>query len=120
MATAFVGVMLFIWTTITTRASMYVFSVFYGLAVSANQSTYVPSLASLTQDPQKMGIRFGMIETLCAFSTLAGPPTAGAIIDRTGSYALAQIWGGSVMLAAALTLAASRVSITGWKWKVLI
>ena len=63
---------------------MYIFSVVYGIAVSANQSTYVPSLASLTEDPQKMGIRFGMVETLCAFSVLAGPPTAGAIIDRSG------------------------------------
>ncbi|TWU78566.1 hypothetical protein ED733_003558 [Metarhizium rileyi] len=119
MATAFVGVMLFVWTTVTTRTSMYVFSVFYGLAISASQSTYVPSLASLTLDPQKMGIRFGMVETLCAFSTLAGPPTAGAIIDRTGSYTYAQIWGGSVMLSAALVLAAVRFSLTGWKWKFL-
>lgn len=112
--------MLFIWTAVKTRASMYAFSVFYGLATSANQATYVPSLASLTTDPQKMGIRFGMIETLCAFSALAGPPTAGAIIDREGGAFLgAQIWGGSVMLAAALILAATRVSVTGWRWQVI-
>lgn len=120
LATTFIAVMLFIWTTVTTRMGMYVFSAFYGVAVSANQATYVPSLASLTRDPQKMGIRFGMIETLCAFSALGGPPTAGAIIDLSGGqYAQAQIWGGSVMIAAALTFAAARISVTGWKWKVL-
>ncbi|KAG6153167.1 hypothetical protein E4U37_003171 [Claviceps purpurea] len=120
LATGLIGTMLFIWTVVKTRASMYAFSVFYGLATSANQATYVPSLASLTTDPQKMGIRFGMIETLCAFSALAGPPTAGAIIDREGgAYVGAQIWGGSVMLAAALVLAATRISVTGWRWKVL-
>lgn len=120
-ATAFVGIMLFLWTTVTTRTSMYIFSAFYGVAVSANQATYVPSLASLTSDPQKMGIRFGMVETLCAFSSLAGPPTAGAIIDRSkGDYTAAQIWGGSVMVAAAIILAAARIRVTGWTWKGLV
>ncbi|KAG5927137.1 hypothetical protein E4U42_002548 [Claviceps africana] len=121
LATGLIGSMLFIWTAVHSRASMYAFSVFYGLATSASQATYVPSLASLTTDPQKMGIRFGMIETLCAFSTLAGPPTAGFIIDQSGGrYLGAQIWGGSVMLAAATFLAATRISVTGWKWKVLL
>lgn len=121
IATGSIGAMLFIWTAVNTRASMYAFSIFFGVVVSANQATYVPSLASLTTDPQKMGIRFGMIETLCAFSALAGPPTAGVIIDRyEGKYLGAQIWGGSVMLAAAFALAAARVSVTGLKWKVLL
>ncbi|KAG6040921.1 hypothetical protein E4U41_006642 [Claviceps citrina] len=121
IATGLVGVMLFVWTSVNSRESMYAFSIFYGMAVSANQATYVPSLASLTTDPQKMGIRFGMIETLCAFSVVAGPPTAGAIIDgHGGRYFWAQIWGGSVMLAAAVALATTRISVTGWKWKVVL
>ncbi|OAA51964.1 Major facilitator superfamily domain, general substrate transporter [Metarhizium rileyi] len=121
MATASVGIMLFAWTGITTRTSMYIFSAFFGVAVSSNQGTFVPSLASLTKDPQKMGTRFGMVETLCSFATLAGPPTAGALIDRSGGqYVSAQIWGGSIMIAAALTVVASRIAATGWKWKVMI
>ncbi|KAG5984537.1 hypothetical protein E4U55_004320 [Claviceps digitariae] len=121
IVTGLIGTMLFVWTAVNTRTSMYVFSIFYGVAVSASQSTYVPSLASLTTDPQKMGIRFGMIETLCAFSALAGPPTAGFIIDRDGGrFFGAQIWGGSIMLAAAIMLAATRISVTGWKWKALL
>ncbi|KAK2589733.1 hypothetical protein QQS21_012590 [Conoideocrella luteorostrata] len=121
MAIAFVGTMLYGWIGITTRTSMYIFSALFGAAVSTNQATFVPSLASLTQDPQKMGIRFGMVETLCSFATLAGPPTAGAILDRSGGeYFSAQIWGGSIMMAGALTIAAARVSATGWKWNIMI
>ncbi|OAQ63428.1 major facilitator superfamily transporter [Pochonia chlamydosporia 170] len=85
MATAFVGITLFAWIGITTRTSMYIFSAFVGIAISSNQGTFVPALASLTKDPKKMGIRFGMVETLCSFAALAGPPTAGAIIDRSGA-----------------------------------
>ncbi|KAK9439454.1 Major facilitator superfamily domain, general substrate transporter [Metarhizium brunneum] len=121
VATAFVGIMLFAWVGISTRTSMYVFSACFGVAIGTNQGIFVPSLASLTKDPQKMGIRFGMVETLCSFATLAGPPTAGAIIDRSGGeYVSAQIWGGSVMLAASLIVVASRIAATGWKWKVTI
>lgn len=81
----------------------------------------MPALTSLTKDPKKMGIRFGMVETLCSFAALAGPPTAGAIIDRSGGeYMAAQIWGGSVMMAGAITLMASRISATGWKWRAMI
>ncbi|KAG8421794.1 hypothetical protein J3458_003637 [Metarhizium acridum] len=107
-ATAFVGIMLFAWVAISTRTSMYIFSACFGVAIGANQGIFVPSVASLTKDPQKMGIRFGMVETLCSFATLAGPPTAGAIIDRSaGEYVSAQIWGGSVMVAASLIVVAS-------------
>ncbi|KAM4056084.1 major facilitator superfamily protein [Hirsutella rhossiliensis] len=109
------------WMGVATRTTMYVYSVMFGVAVSANQGTFVAALASLTEDPRKMGIRFGMVETVCSFATLAGPPTAGAIIDRSGGeYRLAQVWGGVVLAAAALTFAASRVAATGWRWRVKI
>lgn len=104
-----------------TRTGMYLFSACFGIAISANQATFVPSLASLTDNPQKMGIRFGMVETISSFATLAGPPTAGAIIDRCGGdYYWAQIWGGSVMMGAAILVLCSRVAATGWKLKVMI
>ncbi|POR35042.1 Riboflavin transporter MCH5 [Tolypocladium paradoxum] len=120
-ATVFLSAIFYSWIGVTTRTGMYVFSAFFGVAVSANQGTFVASLASLTRDPSKMGIRFGMVETMCSFATLAGAPTAGAIIDRSGGeYLWAQVWGGTVVAAAALTFAASRVAATGWKWTVKI
>jgi MFS transporter, MCT family, solute carrier family 16 (monocarboxylic acid transporters), member 3 len=113
------GIMIFGWIGVTTRTGMYVFSVFFGLANGACQGVFVGALASLTSDPQKMGTRFGMVATLAGFATLAGPPTAGAIIDRCGgNYLWAQIWGGTVMILAALTVAAARWWETGTRLKV--
>lgn len=115
-ATLAVSVMIYSWIGVTTRTGMYVFSAFYGFAVGTNQGTFVASLTSLTKDPQKMGIRFGMVETLCSLATVAGAPTAGAIIDHNdGDYFWAQIWGGTVMAAAAVIFVACRISVTGWR-----
>lgn len=102
------------------RTGIYAYSIMYGVVVSANQGTFFAALASLTKDPSKMGTRFGMVETLGSFAALAGPPTAGAIIDRSGSYLGTQLWGGTVLAAAALTFVASRVAVIGWFWKVKI
>ncbi|KAK0758610.1 hypothetical protein N5P37_009009 [Trichoderma harzianum] len=120
-ATFVVSIMLYSWIGVTTRTGMYVFSVVYGLSIGANQGTFVASLTSLTKDPQKMGIRFGMVETLCSLATVAGAPTAGAIIDHNnGDFFWAQIWGGTVMAAAAVIFVACRISVTGWRFKVKV
>ncbi|KAK5993252.1 MFS-type transporter [Cladobotryum mycophilum] len=121
VATAVISGLLYSWIGVTTRTGMYIFSVFYGLSIGANQGTFVAGLASLNKDPRKMGIRFGMIESLSALATLAGAPTAGAIIDHTGGkYFWAQIWGGTVMAIAFVIFLACRMVSTGWKWRVKI
>ncbi|CAI6100354.1 hypothetical protein V2G26_008282 [Clonostachys chloroleuca] len=114
----YLGTITYVWMTIQTRAAMYIFSVFYGLAVGATQGVYVGALASLTSDPQKMGTRFGMVSTLSGFATLAGPPTVGAIIDQSGGeYKWAQVWGGTLAFGAALAVFASRTAAVGLKFK---
>jgi MFS family permease len=115
------GCMIFAWTGVTTPTGMYVFSAFFGLANGAAQGVFGGALASLTKDPRKMGTRFGMVCTLAGFATLAGPPTAGAIIDKSGGrYLWAQIWAGLVIVLGSLTLAAARCAVTGFKLKVKI
>lgn len=119
--TLVVGCMIFAWTGVKTRTGMYAFSAFFGLTVGAAQGLFSGSLASLTPDPRKMGTRFGMICTIAAFATLAGPPTAGAIIDKSdGRYLWAQIWAGLVMVLASFILVASRCAVTGFKFRVKI
>lgn len=116
--TGLFGIMIFAWSGVSTRIDMYIFSAFLGLVVGAGQGIFVGSLASLTKDPQKMGTRFGMVLTLCAFASLAGPPTAGAIIDQSGGkYIWAQVWGGSLLICATLILLRSRVAVSGWTWR---
>jgi MFS transporter, MCT family, solute carrier family 16 (monocarboxylic acid transporters), member 3 len=111
------GVMFFAWTGVTTRTGLYVFSVFFGLANGAAQGVFPGALASLTKDQQKAGTRFGMVAAVIGCATLAGPPTAGAIIDASnGTYLWAQLWGGTVIICASFTVYASRFSKTGWKF----
>ncbi|KAF4973599.1 hypothetical protein FZEAL_9277 [Fusarium zealandicum] len=109
------SVMVYAWIGVKSVTGMYVFSVFFGFANGACQGTFVGANASLTKDPRKLGTRFGMIQTICAFASLAGPPTAGAIIDKSGGdFVWAQVWGGTVLLLGAAMVAASRIVSTGW------
>lgn len=106
---------------VSTRAGMYVFSVFLGMANGAAQGIVLGALASLTADPRKMGVRFGMVATLSGIATLAGPPMAGAIIDSTGGrYLWAQIWAGAVLLASSFVIAAARVSKSGKRFSAIL
>ncbi|TDZ51605.1 Aspyridones efflux protein apdF [Colletotrichum trifolii] len=117
LTTFLLGCVELAWTGVTTKTGMYIFSVFFGLSNGAAQGVFVGALASLTTDPQKMGTRFGMIATLSGFASLAGPPTAGAIIDRChGDYLWAQIWGGAVIMLGSMTIAAARMAKAGKAW----
>lgn len=69
---------------------------------------FVGGLASLTPDPSKLGVRFGMVCSVLAFASLAGPPTAGALIQsHDGSFLEAQIWAGTVTTCAAFFICAA-------------
>lgn len=115
------SVMFFAWIGVTGTTGIYVYCVFFGLSAGAAQGAFGGALSSLTKDPRKMGTRFGMVSTLLGFAALAGPPTAGAIVDRSGgSYVGAQIWAGVAVAAAALTIVACRVSLVGWKLRVKV
>ncbi|KAH6854341.1 major facilitator superfamily domain-containing protein [Chaetomium sp. MPI-CAGE-AT-0009] len=119
--TLVMGCLLFAWTGVTTRTGMYVFSVFFGLSVGAAQGLFAGSLASLTKDPRKMGTRFGMVCTTVAFASLAGPPTAGAIIDKSGGrYLWAQIWAGIVIVLASMMFVGTRCAVVGFKLRAKI
>ena len=117
----YLAITFYAWIAVVTRTGMYVFAAFWGFAAGASQGCFVGALASLTADPQKMGTRFGMVTTITGFATLAGTPTAGAIIDQSGGvYTWAMVWAGSVAISAFLAMAASRVAVTGWKLKIKI
>ncbi|KAI2776695.1 putative monocarboxylate permease [Daldinia loculata] len=114
IATTILGVLLYSWIAIYTVAGLYVWSVFYGLATGAAQGILVAGLASLTTDPSKMGTRFGMVFSVLAFASLAGPPTAGALIQsESGGFMKAQIWAGTVTLASSLFIFAA-------KWRQMV
>ncbi|KAK0670792.1 putative monocarboxylate transporter [Cercophora samala] len=115
------GCMFFFWLAVDSATGLYVFAIFLGFAMGAAQGVFGGALASLLKDPRKMGTRFGMVCTLSAFSSLAGPPTAGAIIDRSnGSYTWACVWAGTVVVMASFTIMSARIAVTGFKLVVKI
>ncbi len=62
-----------------------------------------------------------MVCTVTAFATLAGPPTASAIIQGSGgTYTWAQLWAGAVMLVGAMVVAAGRIYLVGFKLRIKI
>ncbi|KAF4978033.1 hypothetical protein FDECE_18276 [Fusarium decemcellulare] len=100
--------MLFVWIPVRTLGAMYAWAVLYGFATGGTQGMFTGALASLTHDPAKMGTRFGMVCSVLAFATLAGPPTAGGIIESmAGSFVGAQAWAGAVTVAGSLFIAAA-------------
>lgn len=97
---------------------MYAFSALIGLFTGAAQGLYNGALSSLTKDPSRFGIKFGMANTIAAFFALAGPPVAGAIIDADGGrYRYAQVWAGMVLFLASLLFMAAGVKAGGRGWK---
>lgn len=113
-ATVFFGTVTLCWIAVHDRVGMYVLSVFFGLGNGVCQGLFLGSLASLTKDSRKMGTRIGMVHTLVAFATLAGPPTAGAIIDSSGGrYLYAQIWAGLTIMVSAVLFIGARYVTSG-------
>ena len=105
----FLGVILYFWIPVQNVAGMYIWSVAYGFATGAVQGLFPGGLASLTTDLSKVGTRSGTVCTVLAFASLAGPPTAGALIQTSnGSYTAAQVWSGTVTIAGGLFIAAAK------------
>jgi MFS transporter, MCT family, solute carrier family 16 (monocarboxylic acid transporters), member 3 len=113
------GGVFYVWIPIKTEAAMYGFAILYGVVSAAAMGMFVGALVSLTKDLSKTGTRFGMVCSILAFASLTGPPIAGALIQsQNGSYTIACIWSGSVMLAGSAMLVLSRVCETGWVLRV--
>jgi predicted MFS family arabinose efflux permease len=108
VASMFLACMLFVWIPVKTLSGMYAWVVLYGLATGGTQGIFTGALASLTKDPSKMGARFGMVCSVLAFATLAGPPTAGVLIESmNGSFVGAQAWAGAVTITGSLFIVAA-------------
>ena len=108
-------VLLYWWAAVRSKGGLVGFAVVYGLFASGIQSLFPATLASLTSDLKKTGIRMGMVFSVVSFACLTGPPLAGILIQkRHGSYLYAQIFAGSVMLGGCVFLLACRISKDGW------
>ncbi|KAK8038063.1 major facilitator superfamily transporter [Apiospora phragmitis] len=120
LAVASLAVTLFTWTAVTTGPGMYIWAAAFGITSGAAQAAYLGAIARLTKDPKRIGVRIGMIFGITSFAVLAGPPTAGSIIEATGgTYRWAQVWGGSVELLSVVILLVARRFLTRGLWVVI-
>ena len=108
------GLLIYCWVAVTSKGGLVGFAIIYGLSTSAIQALFPATLASLTSDLKKAGVRMGMVFSFVAFACLTGPPLAGALIQKDdGAYLYAQMFAGTVMMGGCMTLIACRISKIG-------
>lgn len=113
------GLVLFCWVAVSSHGGLVVFAVIYGLFSASIQGLFPAILSSLTTDLKKTGVRMGMVFTIVSFACLTGPSIGGALLMKgRGDYLYAQIFSGTVLTCGCLTLIATRIAKTGWRFKV--
>ena len=112
---------MFCWIAVDTVPGVWAFAVVYGSYAAGVQSLFPATVASLTVNPKKAGVRMGMVFSVAGFATLTGPPIAGALIQKgNGSYLYAQIFAATAMGAGCATVGAARWAKVGWKLKMKV
>lgn len=80
-----------------------------------------PSLGSLTEDLSKMGVRMGMVFSICGLALLVGQPLAGVLISADGgNYLYTQMYSGASMTLGVVFMIGARVAKMGWKLWVIV
>lgn len=118
--TALTGVALFSWVAVRDQGDLTAFSVVYGLFSAGSQSLLATTVASLTSDVQKRGVRLGMVFSTVSFAALAGSPLGGIMIQHAhGKYVEAQIFAAAALIVSFLLLLATRLAKTGLRFEVI-
>jgi MFS family permease len=109
------SLIMYCWMAVHTVPGVWVFAIVYGSCAAGVQSLFPATVASLTTDPKKAGMRMGMVFSVAGFATLTGPPIAGALIQQgKGSYIYAQIFAATAMGAGCVMVGAARWAKVGW------
>ena len=112
---------MFCWIAVDTVPGVWAFAVAYGSCAAGVQSLFPATVASLTVNPKKAGVRMGMVFSVAGFATLTGPPIAGALIQKgNGSYLYAQIFAATAMGAGCAMVGAARWATVGWKLRMKV
>jgi MFS family permease len=109
------SVIMYCWIAVDSVTGVWAFAVVYGSCAAGVQSLFPATVASLTTDPKKAGVRMGMVFSVAGFATLTGPPIAGALIQLgKGRYLYAQIFAATAMGAGCAMVGAARWAKVGW------
>jgi MFS family permease len=108
--------LLYVWIRISTPSGLTVFASFYGVFAAGMLSLFPAALASLSDDPSKIGVRLGMVMSCLSFACLTGPPIGGALITAAdGGFVPAQVFFGTVVALGVIFLVAVRFMLAGWR-----
>lgn len=89
---------IYAWILVSPTSGLYVWAVFYILAIGGVQSLFVAVVPEIHTDPFKIGARMGIILAAVGVGSLIGPPISGAIIAvNNGLYVGAQAISGSTL-----------------------
>lgn len=105
------GILLLSWIAIHAIIRFSIWVAVYGFFAGGSQSLFQAAASRFATDPEKTGVRIGMVFTFISFACLSGPPLSGKLVEvGKGDYLAAQLFGGIVMVAGSLFLFAARVS----------
>ncbi|KAK6604590.1 MFS monocarboxylate transporter [Botrytis cinerea] len=76
--------LIYCWAAVDSIHGMYAFAIIYGFIAAALQALFPATATTLTTDPEKTGVRLGMILSVVGFACLTGPPISGALIQAGG------------------------------------
>jgi predicted MFS family arabinose efflux permease len=108
------GVLLMTWFAVHSITAFYAWVAVYGFFGGGCQSLFQSACSSFSTDPDKIGIRIGMVCTVVSFACLSGSPIAGRLLEaKEGRYLGAQIFGGVVMIIGSMFLLAARLAQCG-------
>ncbi|KAJ6608126.1 major facilitator superfamily domain-containing protein, partial [Mycena sp. CBHHK59/15] len=113
------GILDYVWISAHTTAGILVFNAAFGFASGGYVSVLPASVASLSHNPQNIGLRLGMAFFCTSFFWLAGSPIQGALIRINGSYWPAAVFSGTVVLVGVAMMGVARVMMgrrTGSRW----
>lgn len=110
------AIVMYCWAAVDSVAGLYVFAVFYGIFAAGIQALFPSTVASLTIDLSKTGVRLGMVFSCVSFACLTGTPIAGALIQlNDGHYLYAQMFAGSSMIVGSILVMTARFKKCGLK-----
>ena len=110
------GITMFAWAAVSNYNGLIGWCVVYGFFSAGFLGLFPASIACLTENPKKIGIRMGMVFGIVGFANLIGPPVCGALIQRmNGQYLGAQIFSGLCCFIGGIILVIARVNKVGMK-----
>ena len=110
-------ILAFCWISVTHKANLFVFSLFYGFFSGAFVSLSPSTVVSLSPSLGVVGVRMGMVFVFAAVGLLTGTPIAGAILNVHGWEGL-QVFCGAMVAAATVFIMAARICKTGYHFMI--